>query len=432
MARVPHRRETRLDAHAVLRLVLELLQLVLGAHDLRMIVGIAQRLQRDERIEHRRENRGQTVAALEAFQHPFLAFLQRPFAAHARPSARMVRTAPGRCCWWTTSGRGTSGGVRCLSSGCSPTRSLAVTGRRSTTVSATRSTSSTSRPSTPEDTDAATREHDHVGWSALWRSSSSRCARCARRTATRSSSTTSPCISCRGRRSASSVPTGRASPPCCGSWPGSTSRPTATRRSAPATRWASSSRSRSSTRTRPCSATSRKASPRPRRCWSGSTRSPRRWRSTTPTRSSTRWAGCRSSSTTGRPGIWTRSSSRRWTRCGAHRATPTSVSCPAASAGGWPCAGCCCSSPTCSSSTSRPTTWTPRACSGSSSTWRSTRGVWWPSPTTGTSSTTSRSGSSSSTVAGPIRTRATTRPTWRPSRPGCGSRAPRTPSGPSG
>jgi ATPase subunit of ABC transporter with duplicated ATPase domains len=35
-------------------------------------------------------------------------------------------------------------------------------------------------------------------------------------------------------------------------------------------------------------------------------------------------------------------------------------------------------------STSRPTTWTRRACSGWSSTWRSTRAPWWRSPTTAT------------------------------------------------
>ena len=44
-----------------------------------------------------------------------------------------------------------------------------------------------------------------------------------------------------------------------------------------------------------------------------------------------------------------------------------------ASAAAWPCAGCFCSSPTCFCSTSRPTTSTPRVCSGSSSTWRNTR-----------------------------------------------------------
>ena len=75
-------------------------------------------------------------------------------------------------------------------------------------------------------------------------------------------------------------------------------------------------------------------------------------------------------------------------------------------------------SPTCCCSTSRPTTWTPRACSGWSSTWPSTPARSSRSPTTGTSWTTWPSGSSSSTAAGRTRTRATTRPTWtrRPQR----------------
>ena len=80
MARVPHRRETGLDAHAVLGFVLELLQFAFGAQDLRMIVRIAQGFQRDERIEHRRENRGQAVRAFESFQHPLLGLLQGAFA----------------------------------------------------------------------------------------------------------------------------------------------------------------------------------------------------------------------------------------------------------------------------------------------------------------------------------------------------------------
>ena len=42
---------------------------------------------------------------------------------------------------------------------------------------------------------------------------------------------------------------------------------------------------------------------------------------------------------------------------------------PAASAAGSRCANCCCPPPTCCCSTSRPTTWTPSRCSGSSSSW---------------------------------------------------------------
>ena len=55
-------------------------QLVLGADDLRMIVRIAERLERDERIEHRRKNRGQPVGAFKAFEHPLLGLFQRAFA----------------------------------------------------------------------------------------------------------------------------------------------------------------------------------------------------------------------------------------------------------------------------------------------------------------------------------------------------------------
>lgn len=42
-----------------------------------MVVGITQGLERDERVEHGGENGCQTVAALEAFQHPVLALLKR-------------------------------------------------------------------------------------------------------------------------------------------------------------------------------------------------------------------------------------------------------------------------------------------------------------------------------------------------------------------
>ena len=70
-------------------------------------------------------------------------------------------------------------------------------------------------------------------------------------------------------------------------------------------------------------------------------------------------------------------------------------------------------SPTCCCSTSRPTTSTPRACSGSSSTSPSTTALFSPSPTIGTSWTMSPSGSPSSTAATRIRMRATTPRTWR-------------------
>ena len=148
------------------------------------------------------------------------------------------------------------------------------------------------------------------------------------------------------------------------------------------------------------SRTSRTASRTRSGCSTGSTRSPRRSPTLTPTttRCSPRWATCRNSSTTGRPGTSTPSSSRPWTRCAARRRRRRRASCPAASGAASRCASCCCRRPTCCSSTSPPTTSTPSRSSGSSSTSRSTRAPWSRSPTTGTSSTTSPSGSSSSTA----------------------------------
>ena len=51
----------------------------MGPDHLRMVVGIAQGDERDERIEHRREDRGQAVAALEALEHPGLGPFEGPF-----------------------------------------------------------------------------------------------------------------------------------------------------------------------------------------------------------------------------------------------------------------------------------------------------------------------------------------------------------------
>ena len=70
------------------------------------------------------------------------------------------------------------------------------------------------------------------------------------------------------------------------------------------------------------------------------------------------------------------------------------------------------SAPTCCCSTSRPTTSTPRASPGSSTTCTSTRGRSSRSPTIATSSTTSPAGSSSSTAAPASPGRATTRRGW--------------------
>ena len=78
--RVPDRREARFDAHVVVGLVFELFQFVRGADDLRMVVGIPERLERDERVEHRREDRRQAVRAFEAFEHPLLGLFERALA----------------------------------------------------------------------------------------------------------------------------------------------------------------------------------------------------------------------------------------------------------------------------------------------------------------------------------------------------------------
>ncbi len=77
---VPDGREARLDAQVAGLVVLEPLEFPQCAHDLRMIAGVAERLERDQRIQHRREDRRQTVRMLEALQHPRFALLQRAFA----------------------------------------------------------------------------------------------------------------------------------------------------------------------------------------------------------------------------------------------------------------------------------------------------------------------------------------------------------------
>ena len=78
------------------------LQLMRGADDLRMVVGITQRLERDERIEHRRENRGQAVGPFESFEHPVLGHFSRPVCgtdgccARANHSASLCRRSSHR------------------------------------------------------------------------------------------------------------------------------------------------------------------------------------------------------------------------------------------------------------------------------------------------------------------------------------------------
>ena len=78
--RVPDRREARFDAHGVVGFVLQFFQFVRGADDLRMVIRITERLEGDERIEHRRENRGQPVRAFKTFEHPLFGVFQRAFA----------------------------------------------------------------------------------------------------------------------------------------------------------------------------------------------------------------------------------------------------------------------------------------------------------------------------------------------------------------
>ena len=65
----------------------------------------------------------------------------------------------------------------------------------------------------------------------------------------------------------------------------------------------------------------------------------------------------------------------RWTRCGCRRASRRSTSSPAASGAAWRSAACCWRRPTCCSSTSRPTTSTPRAWPGWSTTCTSIPGT---------------------------------------------------------
>ena len=127
-----------------------------------------------------------------------------------------------------------------------------------------------------------------------------------------------------------------------------------------------------------------------------------RRRPTAWTSCSRRWASCRTGSTRRTRGASTATSTRRWTRCGCRRATPTPRRCRAASAGASRSAGSCSRHPTCCCSTSRRTTSTPSRSRGSSASSASTAAPSSQSPMTATSSTTSRAGSSSSTAAAGI------------------------------
>ena len=125
-----------------------------------------------------------------------------------------------------------------------------------------------------------------------------------------------------------------------------------------------------STPRRTCAATSKKASPKSRRVLDrydavnaklGEDLSPEEMDKVLDEQSK-----LQDRSTRPMPGISTRASTWRWTRCGCRRPTPMSRRSRAASGAAWRCAGCCCCRRTCCCSTNRPTTSTPNRWRGSS------------------------------------------------------------------
>ena len=69
--RIPDRREARLDAEILRIIHQQPFEIALRLHVERMVRGIAKRLQRDERVQHRREDGAQAVAPLaHALDHP--------------------------------------------------------------------------------------------------------------------------------------------------------------------------------------------------------------------------------------------------------------------------------------------------------------------------------------------------------------------------
>ena len=80
---IPDWGEARFDMDRVAGFVFQLFQFPFGAEDFRVIVGIAQRFEGDERVEHGREDGGQAIGTLEAFEHPLFGFSKRPFAERA-------------------------------------------------------------------------------------------------------------------------------------------------------------------------------------------------------------------------------------------------------------------------------------------------------------------------------------------------------------
>ena len=223
-----------------------------------------------------------------------------------------------------------------------------------------------------------------------------------------------------GPRSAWSAPTAPASRRCSRSWPGWRPSPTARPPWPPGPPSASCSRSRSWTRTRMCSATSRRAWPAPALLARFEELSLALGEAGPDDMERLLDEYARVQDAIEAANAWDLDAQLEMAMDALRLppGTPTSPPCRAGSGAGSPSAGCCCPGPTCSCSTSPPTTWTPRACSGWSSTWPPTRARCWPSPTTATSSTTSPAGSWSWTGAAPTRMRATTRRTWRPRRPG--------------
>ena len=65
----------------------ELLKLLDGANDLRIVERVAKAPQRDNRVQHRRVNRAEAVGALEPFKHPLLSLLQSNRAQRAHVHA---------------------------------------------------------------------------------------------------------------------------------------------------------------------------------------------------------------------------------------------------------------------------------------------------------------------------------------------------------
>ena len=87
--RVPHRRKARLNSKIFRVVDKEAFEIFRRFLINRIVRGIAQRAQRDQTIQHRRKNSGETVTAFaDALQHPTLRFLQCAFA-HGTESKRM-------------------------------------------------------------------------------------------------------------------------------------------------------------------------------------------------------------------------------------------------------------------------------------------------------------------------------------------------------